>query len=319
MPHHPDLTRAIQLSAAGRNPEAVAIIRRLAAANDAEALAMLAELTWRGGMVPQDPVAARHLFRRAGERGHASAGIFYTNLLASGISGPRDWAGALARMADETKISARRQQVAALIAAMPLTADGDPVALPLGEPLSTAPHVTLFRALFTPAECDYLITVATPMMQPSTVNTSTGQPVKDPIRTSDGATIDWMIEDPAVHALNRRLAAISGTDAAQGEALQILRYRPGQQYKPHYDFVRASENQRHLTALVWLNTGYTGGETAFAKTGLAIKGERGDCLLFRNALPDRSVDPLSEHAGRPVTAGEKLLASRWIREQRWAP
>jgi prolyl 4-hydroxylase len=319
MARHPELVRAIQLSGAGRNPEAVAIIRRLAAAHDAEALAMLAELTWRGGMVPQDPVAARELFRRAGECGHPSAAIFHTNLLASGICGPRDWAGALTRMAGETKVSARRQQVAALIDAMELTAAGDPAVLPPGEVLSETPHVTLFRGLFTAAECAYLLTVATPMFQPSTVNTSSGQTVRDPIRTSDGATIDWMIEDPAVHALNRRLAAVSGTDAAQGEALQILRYRPGQQYKPHYDFVRSSENQRVLTALVWLNADYAGGATAFVKTGLNIKGERGDCLLFRNALPDRSVDPLSEHAGLPVTAGEKLLASRWIREERWAP
>ena len=42
-------------------------------------------------------------------------------------------------------------------------------------------------------------------------------------------------------------------------------------------------------------------------------------LIFRSALPDRTVDPLSEHAGLPVTSGTKLLASRWIREKRWTP
>jgi prolyl 4-hydroxylase len=319
MMQHPEITRAIRLSAAGRNDEAVTILRALAAADHPDALAMLAEITWRGGMVTQDPVAARDLFRRAGAAGHAAAGIFYTNLLASGVAGPRDWAAALARMQTETAISARRRLVQALVAAMDLTEAGDPAALPVGEALSTQPQVTLFRGLFTAPECDYLITVADPMFMPSTVNTSNGQQVQDPIRTSDGATIDWMIEDPAVHALNRRLAAVTGTDAAQGEALQILRYRPGQQYRPHYDFVRASANQRHLTALVWLNEGYAGGETLFVKVGLSVKGERGDCLVFSNSLPDRSVDPLSEHAGSPVTAGEKLLASRWIREERWAP
>jgi prolyl 4-hydroxylase len=280
---------------------------------------MLAEITWRGGMVPQDPVAARELFRRAAQAGHASAGIFYTNLLASGICGERDWPSAMERLASETAISARRRQVAALIAAMDLSASGDPVAVPPAELLSAEPEVMLYRQLFSADECDYLLEVARPLFQPSTVNTGSGGVVRDPIRTSDGATIDWMIEDPAVHALNRRLAAVSGTDAGQGEALQILRYRAGQEYRPHYDFVRASDNQRVLTALVWLNEGYAGGATRFVKTGLSVTGQRGDCLLFRNALSDRSVDPLSEHAGLPVTAGEKLLASRWIRERRWAP
>ncbi|MCW1402843.1 2OG-Fe(II) oxygenase [Novosphingobium sp. MW5] len=99
----------------------------------------------------------------------------------------------------------------------------------------------------------------------------------------------------------------------------MLRYKPGQEYKPHYDFVRAADNQRTVTALVWLNEGYDGGETAFLKTGLKVKGRKGDCLVFHNTLPDRSLDPLTEHAGLPVKRGTKLLYNRWIREARWQP
>jgi prolyl 4-hydroxylase len=139
------------------------------------------------------------------------------------------------------------------------------------------------------------------------------------MRTSDGSTIHWLIEDPAVHALNRRLAAASGSDAAQGEAIQILRYRPGQQYHPHFDFVRASDNQRTWTALVYLNHDYTGGETSFLRTGLKVKGRKGDAIVFRNAGADGGPDPMSEHAGLPVAGGVKYLASRWIRAKRWVP
>ena len=49
----------------------------------------------------------------------------------------------------------------------------------------------------------------------------------------------WLIEDPVIHALNRRLAAVSGTAWDQGEPLQILRYSPGQQYRNHFDFFPA--------------------------------------------------------------------------------
>ena len=65
--------------------------------------------------------------------------------------------------------------------------------------------------------------------------------------------------------------------------------------------------------LVWLNEGYEGGETQFPTPGLKLKGRPGDAILFRNIGPDGRQDPASGHAGLPVTAGEKLIASRWIR------
>ena len=77
-------------------------------------------------------------------------------------------------------------------------------------------------------------------------------------------------------------------------------------------------NQRILTVLVYLNDDYEGGETLFVRTGLRFKGRSGDALLFRNALPDGRADELSQHAGLPVVAGEKFIASRWIRARPFA-
>jgi len=173
--------------------------------------------------------------------------------------------------------------------------------------------------LFTAAECAYVLDVAKPGYAPSTVYDSQRRLVRDPIRSSDGATLHWLIEDPAIHAINRRIAAASATDAAQGEAAQVLRYQPGQQYRPHFDFVRAAPNQRVLTALVWLNHDYKGGETVFPRAGLKLKPRKSDAVVFRNALPGGEVDPLTEHAGLAVTRGTKFLYSRWIREARWVP
>jgi prolyl 4-hydroxylase len=316
---HPELDHAVALSNAGRNAEAVLIINRLAQAGEPGALAMLAEMKWRGGLVPQDLPAARDLFCRAGEAGHANAAAICTNLLASGIAGPRNWIAALKRLKHEARTADNRRAAYDLIRKMALDPDGYPASLPDAVALSETPWVRRVPRLFSAAECDYFRRIADPRYEMSTVNDSQGRQVADPIRTSDGATLHWMIEDPAVHALNRRLAGATATQWEQGEAIQILRYKPGQQYRPHFDFVRASENQRVLTALVWLNDDYEGGETAFLKTGLNVRGRKGDALIFRNALPDRSVDPMSEHAGLPVTRGTKYLASRWIRELRWVP
>jgi prolyl 4-hydroxylase len=318
-PLHPLLQQAVQLSINGRNAEAVLIVTQMAGQNNAQALAMLAEMKWRGGMVPQDPVAAREFYRRASLLGHANASIVVTNLVASGVAGPRDWAGALARLRTEAKKDEGRKRALALINKMTLTNAGDPAGLPAAEVLSERPDVRRVPRLFTAAECDYLRRIAEPEYRPSVVNDAMGREVRDPIRTSDGATLHWLIEDPAVHALNRRLAAASGTDFEQGEATLILRYKGGQEYKPHFDFVRSSDNQRFMTVLVYLNHDYKGGETVFPEVGLKVQGRKGDALIFTSALPDRSVDPLSKHAGMPVSGGAKYLCTKWIREKRWIP
>lgn len=315
----PQLVHALNLLSAGRGPEAALIITQLAARNEPFALASLAELKWRGGLVPQDPAQGRELYRRASERGHKIAATITTNLLATGVAGQRDWPQALRRLRDEAQSDPKRRAMLSLIEKMALTPEGDPAGMPVGEPLSAAPEVTRYPRLLSASECDYLRQVAQPSYMPSTVYDSQRRLVRDPIRTSDGSTLHWLIEDPAVHVLNRRLASASGTAFDQGEALQILRYRPGQQYRPHTDFTQTSENVRVLTALVYLNHDYEGGETTFLKTGLKVKGRKGDAIVFRNALADRRPDPLSEHAGLPIVKGTKYLASRWIRERRWIP
>lgn len=316
---HPSIQQAIALSKDGRNDEAVAIIRQLASTGNPDALCILAEMTWRGGMVEQDLARGRLLYEYAASLGHAGAAPLATNLLASGIAGKRDWPAALQRLAAEAQRLPARRRAAELVRAMRLDGNGDPLDTPAPERLADRPDVRLFRSLLTPAECDYILEVAANLYEASFVYNERRERVRDPIRTSDGAAIHWLIEDPAVHAINRRMAAISGSQYEHGETLQVLRYSPGQQYHPHFDFVDGAENRRLWTALIYLNDRYEGGGTAFPHIGLEVQGKTGDVLLFGNAAPDGGPEPLAEHAGLPVTSGTKFLATRWIRESRWIP
>lgn len=313
------LNQAIALSSAGRNAEAVALLRQVASTGDPEALGVLAEATWRGGLVEQNPVGARRLYEQAAAKGHANAALIVTNLLASGVAGERDWGAALARLRAEAVLHPARKVSLELIEAMALDANGDPTAVPDGRRLSDDPEVVHFTGLLTPDECRHLMQASGNAFEPSTVYDSSRRLVRDPIRTSDGATIHWLIEDPAVVAVNRRIAAVSGSAYENGEALALLRYSPGQEYRPHFDFVGGVANRRLLTALIYLNDGYRGGETSFVRTGLTIKGRAGDVVLFNNEGVDGGPNPLSQHAGLPVTKGQKYLATRWIREARWIP
>jgi prolyl 4-hydroxylase len=313
---HPMLAQAFELSSAGRNEEALLILNQLAAQGEPEALWVLGDVYWRGQLVPIDMPRGRELMRRAAEAEHPIAIRACTNLLASGAAGERDWQGALARLAEEARGDSRRAQMLALIRRMDLDPEGNPRPVPQGQQVSESPHILLFPNLFSAAECDYLIEVAEPTFEPSLVADTTAVR-RDPIRTSDGSAMHWLIEDPAIHALNRRLAAVSGTTWEQGEPLQMLRYSPGQQYRSHLDYIPGLDNQRIRTALVYLNTEFKGGETAFVKAGLMVKARKGNAIVFRNTLPDGRPDPMCEHAGLPVTRGTKYLASRWIRERRY--
>lgn len=310
----PQIAQAYALAAAGRAGEAVLLLERLAEQGDGPASWQMAEWRREGQYVPRDFARARTLYRRAGEAGLIEARRRYIAMTAVGAGGPRDWPDALRQLGELAGFLASARQEAALVQAMALTADGDPVSVPEGETLSQAPRVVRFPALFTAAECRYLAEAAAPMFEPAmTVDERTGRQFLNPVRTSDTAVFPWVAENPAVHALNRRLAAASGTDPAQGEPLQVLRYAPGQQYRPHIDAIPGMENQRILTALVYLNDDFEGGETQFLEAGLSVRARRGDALLFRNVDAQGQPDRRAIHAGLPVRRGVKLLASRWIR------
>jgi prolyl 4-hydroxylase len=306
--------RADALVAAGLVGDACRLLTGPAAAIDADALCMLANWRLAGQFVRRDLAASRDLFRRSGEAGSAQAAAIFRAFVANGTGGPPDWALALRLLEQAAPHDPAARTQLALIGKMRLSPCGDPLEMPPEERLSERPQIFCFRRLFSPAECDFLIAEARPWLGPSVViDPRTGRHFQNPIRTSDGMAFPFVQENPAVHALNRRIAAATGTDAAQGEPLQVLRYRPGQEYRPHSDAVAGEANQRILTVLVYLTEDYSGGETRFMRTGLTFKGCRGDALVFRNALSDGRPDELAQHAGLPVAGGEKIIASRWIR------
>jgi prolyl 4-hydroxylase len=273
---------------------------------DAEPLFEAAAAALRANRIAE----ARDLFGRAGAAGNLEAAVIHCNLVASGV----DWERGVALLRGLARFDWRCRRQLEIVEAMDLAA------APAGETVSEAPRATLFRRFFTPAECAYLAEAAAPMLVPSTVvDAATGRQRPDPVRISESMGFTLPLENPAVHALNRRIAMVSDTDVTQGEPLQVLRYRPGGEYRPHFDAIPGFANQRLLTMIVWLGVDYEGGETMFMKSGAKFKGGVGDALLFRNALEDGSRDPDAAHAGLSVAKGEKLIASRWIRARPFEP
>lgn len=312
------LERVDGLLAERRFAEAARMLLAAAEAGETAAIAELAHWRIVGNLVRRDLPEARRLLEVAGSRGDEPSALLHAGFLASGVGGPEDWSGALAGL---RSLAARAPRAAAqlrLIKAMDLDDDGFPARPIALETLGESPYVASARGFVTRAECDYLKAAAEPGLEPSVVvDPVTRRMVPHPIRRSDGAVFGVYAEDAVVNALNRRIAALSGTRPGQGEPLQILRYRPGGEYKAHLDALPAEANQRILTVLIYLSKEFEGGETHFPHTGITFRGDIGDALIFRNSGPDGRPDPLSLHAGLPVTKGAKYLASRWIRADRF--
>ena len=308
--------RQVQALLDGRRiAEAAGLLASAARAGDRAATIELAQWSIAGNIIPRDLAAARALLGQAGAAGDEDAALLHASFLASGTGGEPDWSSAVAALRALAPRSARARTQLDIIEGMDLDDDGFPGGGFGIRPLSERPHVSACSHFLSRVECDYLGAAGGPYLQPSmVVDPASGRMVPHPIRTSDGAVFGVHIEDLVVSAINRRVAALTGTAYRQGEPLQLLRYHPGGEYRAHMDALPAEPNQRILTVLLYLNEGYQGGETTFPRTGLSFRGEPGDALIFRNVTEDGRADPMALHTGAPVTRGTKLIATRWIRK-----
>lgn len=308
------LAEAERLLAAGRTQDAVARVAAAAQAGDVDAVMRLATWHMIGAPLPRDLPRARALLRRAVEIGHVDGALMEVALTANGSGGPVDWPGALRLL----EVAAKGDHVAAeqlaLVRAMQVDAAGRPRHTPVGRVVAEAPRITRFDRFLTREECAHIARAAAELMEPATVvDPVTRRLIAHPIRNSDNAVIGPARENLVIRAINHRIAAASATDVSAGEALTVLRYAPGQQYRPHMDALPGEANQRVKTFLVYLNDGYTGGETHFLASDTRIAPRAGDAILFDNVDATGAPDPTTRHAGLPVQAGMKWLATRWIR------
>ena len=303
-----------RLARAGKPREGIALIERAAADADPEALLILANWRLWGLYGPRDLIAVHDLLERATAVGCGEAALLRATLIGNGTGCASDPRAARAILEGLAPTEPQAAEQLALLDRMATAASFDE------EILSTDPAVRMARAFLSGDECAYLIRKAEPLLRPSMIlDQQTGRPRPDPVRTSSSMNFDPSNEDLVINAINRRIAALTDSDVAAGEPLHILRYTPGQEFRPHLDAIAGADNQRQWTALIYLNEGFVGGETVFPEIGITTVGKPGDCLIFRVCSNGGTVDLRLRHAGLPVTQGIKWLASRWIRQRPYAP
>jgi prolyl 4-hydroxylase len=179
-------------------------------------------------------------------------------------------------------------------------------------------------------ECEQLIAHARPRLDRSTVvDPVTGLNVVAGHRSSHGMFFR-LGETPLIARLEARIAELTGLPVENGEGLQLLHYEAGAESTPHVDYLVSNNaaniesversGQRVGTLLMYLNdVDGGGGETVFPHLGWSVTPRRGDALYFEYGNRFGLSDPGSLHASTPLRAGEKWVATKWIRTRRFVP
>jgi len=187
------------------------------------------------------------------------------------------------------------------------------------------PRVVVFGGLLSDEECDQLVTLsAARLARSETVATGSDGSEVNAARTSDGMFFERG-ENELIKRVEARLSALLSWPVDHGEGLQVLRYRPGAEYLPHYDYFEPGHastpsilkrgGQRVASLVIYLSDVERGGETVFPEIGLAVTPRQGHAVHFEYANSHGDVDLKSVHAAAPVEAGEKWVLTKWVRER----
>ncbi len=187
------------------------------------------------------------------------------------------------------------------------------------------PRIVVFGGLMADDECDEIVALARERLARSeTVQTATGSSEVNASRTSEGMFFDRG-EHPVCARIEARIAALLRWPVENGEGLQVLRYRPGAEYKPHYDYFDPEQpgtpsilrrgGQRVASLVCYLNTPERGGSTVFPDVALDVAPVKGNAVFFSYDRPHPVTRSL--HGGTPVIAGEKWVATKWLRQGRF--
>ena len=319
-------------------------LRRAAGSGSTEAKLALAERLL--SQEPYDVLSGYRWAQVAAADGSGDAEHLLAIATAEGLGARQDWSAALGHLerAAELRNGRARAELAALAGDWTPTDASDwsastrnwkvlggavDVASWLRAPpprlVSPSPRIAVVERFASPELCRWLIDRAKPgLVRAQTIDPKTGRPhYEETARTNSCCAFDVAHMDMVLVMLRARISRLTQLPILGFEDSQVLHYEPGEEFKPHFDFLDtaqpghaaavASGGQRVLTFLIYLNEGYDGGETAFPQLGWRYKGRTGDALFFYNATPDGAPDRRTLHTGTATTRGEKYLFSQWVR------
>lgn len=176
------------------------------------------------------------------------------------------------------------------------------------------PLIVVLGNVLSHEECDELIQLSKDRVERSKIGNTRAV---DGLRTSSSVFLEESHD--VVTRVEKRVSQIMNIPVEHGEGLQILNYKPGQEYKAHFDFFSASakpvKNPRISTLVMYLNDVEEGGETYFPKLNLSVSPQKGMAVYFEYFYDNQELNDLTLHGGAPVVIGDKWAATQWMRRQ----
>ena len=189
------------------------------------------------------------------------------------------------------------------------------------------PQVILLGNVLSDEECEAIIAHCGTRYTRSTVTgEDDGASVVHEGRTSEMAFIGRG-EAAVAERIEQRLAALAHWPAECSEPFQLQKYASTQEYRPHYDWLDpdstghrshlARGGQRLATFILYLTDVEQGGGTVFPGLGLEVYPQKGSALWFLNTDSNHQPDRQTLHGGAPVIHGTKIIANKWLRQERY--
>ena len=300
----------------------VTSLQQRAQSGDARAQYELGRRLLVGRDAPFAPDDAMRLLEAAANQNDTDALQLSAVLSATGIGRAQDWTTAfdLVRRAAELGNTQAAGQLAVVGERF-----GGQLAIPKPEQHFDAPRILTIERFLGHSACAWIMERARPSLEVARVkNAEQGGASAHAIRTNTGMGFSLIDTDLVIQLIHARIASVIGVPVVHQEPTNILHYMPGQEYRPHYDFIDPgvahfarelqTVGQRTVTFLIYLNDDYEGGATTFPRLDWSFKGKAGDALAFWN-VTDGHPDTRTLHAGTPTRNGVKWLFSKWVRDR----
>ena len=162
-----------------------------------------------------------------------------------------------------------------------------------------------YENFLTEDECNFIIGLC----ESNTLSTGISTGGRLGYRKSKVYWIDETIS--IIDSIKKRVSELSELPLENQENFHFVKYGPGGEYKKHHD-----GGDRPKTALIYLNDGFTGGETEFPKLDITVKPKTGKLIIWDNSSLDGVADETAIHAGLPVEVGTKYIGVIWIKNKK---
>lgn len=184
----------------------------------------------------------------------------------------------------------------------------------------------IIESFLSDEECDRLIEMINEHNVPSSVS---GQGEQRSVQSQEfrtSSTCNLNKEHEVVSSIKAKIANLNGYAVEMGEDLQGQMYKPGQYFKPHYDFFEndsfvnhcLASGNRTKTVMIYLNDDFEGGGTNFPEIDRLITPKKGSAVLWDN-MKNGELQRDMLHEGVEVESGTKYIITSWWRENTWNP